>query len=105
MAGPAACVSPAVVAGCRLGRLRLTARLRWGLLAGPEAGGGSLYVSGVPGTGKTASVLEVMGAAKARMRAGEHPCSCLGTNKKHSHHKCTERPAQLWAPPCGTAHV
>ena len=36
-------------------------------------GGQSLYVSGVPGTGKTASVLEVMAGAKARVKAGSLP--------------------------------
>ena len=43
------------------------------LYAGAEVGGQSLYVSGVPGTGKTASVLEVMINAKAKAKAGTWP--------------------------------
>ena len=44
--------------------------------SGPSEGGASarcLYVSGVPGTGKTATVKEVMRAALAQVRAGKLP--------------------------------
>lgn len=38
--------------------------------AGANCLGKCLYVSGVPGTGKTASVLEVMGGLKKQVEAG-----------------------------------
>jgi len=43
------------------------------LPAGKECLGKCLYVSGVPGTGKTASVLEVMRGMRGQIDAGELP--------------------------------
>lgn len=40
---------------------------------GPGCSGRCLYISGIPGTGKTATVLEVMRSARQRVESGEVP--------------------------------
>ena len=56
---------------CWIGVVSVGSNLRF--CAGDDSLGRCLYISGVPGTGKTATVMELIRTASRRSKAGELP--------------------------------